>query len=101
MSCNSKIFERRTSLTFARPLGTRTSFQNRSLQDFSERIRLPADNDLELSKRKDYIFHFSESEKTMNPTASSDSVKSENLKEEWKQVMDERFTRLLLRRFLK
>uniref|UniRef100_H3DDR4 Serine/threonine-protein phosphatase with EF-hands n=1 Tax=Tetraodon nigroviridis TaxID=99883 RepID=H3DDR4_TETNG len=47
VSCNSKIFQRRTSLTYARPLGTRTSFQNRSLQDFSDRIRLPAENELE------------------------------------------------------
>lgn len=87
VSSNSKIFERRISLTYARPLGTRTSFQNRSLQDFSDRIRLPAESELELSRRREYMFHFSESEKTMNTTASSDSVKSENLKEEWKQVI--------------
>lgn len=86
VSSNSRIFQRRTSLTYARPLGARTSFQNRSLQDFSDRIRK---NELELSRRKEFIFHFSESEKTINPTASSDSVKSETLKEEWKQVMDE------------
>lgn len=87
--CNSRIFQRRTSLTYARPLGTRTSFQNRSLQDFSDRIRLPAENELELNRRREFIFHFSESEKTINPAASSDSVKSETLKEEWKQVMDD------------
>lgn len=89
ISRNSRIFQRRTSLIFDRPLGTRTSFQNRSLQDFSDRIKLPAENELELSRRREFIFHFSESEKTINPAASSDSVKSENLKEEWKQVMDE------------
>lgn len=89
VSCNSRIFQRRTSLTYARPLGTRTSFQNRSLQDFSDRIRLSAENELELRRRQEFIFHLSESEKTLNPAASSDSVKSETLKDEWKQVIDE------------
>lgn len=95
VSCNSRIFQRRTSLTYARPLGARTSFQNRSLQDFSDRIRMPVENELELSRRREFIFHFSESEKTLNPSASSESVKSENLKEEWKQVTDECFLFLL------
>lgn len=88
-SSNSRIFQRRTSLIYTRPLGTRSSFQNRSLQDFSDRIRFSGESDLELSRRREFIFQFSESAKTLNTAASSESVQSENLKEEWKQVSDE------------
>ncbi|XP_056889538.1 serine/threonine-protein phosphatase with EF-hands 2 isoform X2 [Takifugu flavidus] len=88
VSSNSRIFQRRTSLLYTRPLGTRSSFQNRSLQDFSDRIRFSGESDLELSRRREFIFQCSESAKTLNTAASSDSVQSENLKEEWKQILD-------------
>lgn len=101
VSSNSRIFQRRTSLIHTKPIGTRSSFQNRSLQDFSDRIRFSGESDLELKRRREFIFQFSESAKTLNIAASSDSVQSENLKEEWKQVIDECFICLLLCSLLK
>ncbi|XP_040010740.1 serine/threonine-protein phosphatase with EF-hands 2 isoform X2 [Xiphias gladius] len=77
---------RRASLTYPKPLGTRESFQNRSLQDFSDRIRVNVEDELEIDKRRQPIFN--RSEKETNPSASSDSVSSDNIKEEWKQILD-------------
>lgn len=83
---NNRIFQRRTSLTFPKPLGARDSFQNRSLQDFSDRIRLTVGEELEARRKKQSIFISSRSENEAGPSASSESC-SENSKDEWKQVM--------------
>lgn len=83
---NNRIFQRRTSLTFPKPLGTRDSFQNRSLQDFSDRIRLTAGEELETRRKKQSIFISSRSENEAGPSAS-ESFNSDSSKDEWKQVM--------------
>lgn len=82
---NNRIFQRRTSLTFPKSLGTRDSFQNRSLQDFSDRIRLTVGEELE--RKKQSIFISSRSENEAGPSATSESFSSDSLKDEWKQVM--------------
>nr|XP_046241369.1 serine/threonine-protein phosphatase with EF-hands 2 [Scatophagus argus] len=85
---NSKIFQRRTSLTYPKPLGTRDSFQNRSLQDFSDRIRVNVGEDLEIHRRKQSIFNLNRSEKDTTPSTSSESLNSDSVKDEWKQILD-------------
>lgn len=89
----NRIFQRRASLTYPKPLGERTSFHNRSLQDFSERLRPNAlDAEQEASKRTQPVFNSStagRSEKDITLSVSSDSVNSENAKDEWKQVRNE------------
>lgn len=101
---NNRFSQRRTSLTFPKPLGARDSFQNRSLQDFSVRIKLTVGEELELQRRKQSILKFSRSEEDMTPTASSESFSSDNSKEEWKQVMNKfwavMFAQILWNRFL-
>lgn len=83
-----RLFQRRSSLTFPKPLGTRDSFQNRSLQDFFDRIKLNAGDELESRRRRQSIFCLAGSEKGMSPPQSSDSLNSDTLKDEWKQVTD-------------
>ncbi|XP_068167917.1 serine/threonine-protein phosphatase with EF-hands 2 [Antennarius striatus] len=82
---NNKIFQRRASLTFPKAFGTRDSFQNRSLQDFSERIKTNVGEEI---KRKQSIFIFDTAEKDTCPSASCESVNSDNSKDEWKQILD-------------
>lgn len=82
----NRLFQRRTSLTFPKPLGTRDSFQNRSLQDFSDRIKLTTGDELERRRRRQSIFCLGVSEKGLSPPQSSDSLNSDTLKDEWKQV---------------
>ncbi|XP_070760463.1 serine/threonine-protein phosphatase with EF-hands 2 [Enoplosus armatus] len=85
---SNRLFQRRTSLTFPKPLGTRNSFQNRSLQDFSDRIK--AVDELEIYRRKQSVFSIgtSTSEKDTTLPASSDSINSDNANDEWKQILD-------------
>uniref|UniRef100_A0A673CCX8 Serine/threonine-protein phosphatase with EF-hands n=1 Tax=Sphaeramia orbicularis TaxID=375764 RepID=A0A673CCX8_9TELE len=87
---NHKVFQRRASFTFPKPLGTRSSFQNRSLQDFSDRIKVNVEEELETCRRRSYTFNagINRVEKEMAPCPSTDSVNSDNAKEEWKQVLD-------------
>ncbi|KAG7221298.1 hypothetical protein INR49_017365 [Caranx melampygus] len=83
--------QRRASLTYPKPLGERNSFHNRSLQDFSDRLKPNAvDNVLEVCKKKQSVFNptAGRSEKEITLSVSSDSVNSENAKEEWKQILD-------------
>ncbi|XP_028270396.1 serine/threonine-protein phosphatase with EF-hands 2 [Parambassis ranga] len=84
----SRILERRASLTYPKPLGARNHFHNRSLQDFSDRLKAKGVVDLEI-KRKHSIFNT----QTSNPEkealgTSIESVNSDNNKEEWKQILD-------------
>uniref|UniRef100_A0AAQ6IF96 Serine/threonine-protein phosphatase with EF-hands n=2 Tax=Anabas testudineus TaxID=64144 RepID=A0AAQ6IF96_ANATE len=87
----NRFIQRRASLTYAKPMGTRNSFQNRSLQDFSDRIKMNMEDELESCKRRQSVFNspIDKSEKEMTPTVSSDSVVSnDNPKDEWKQILD-------------
>lgn len=88
----NKFLCRRASLTYTKPLGSRNSFHNRSLQDFSDRIKFNTDDELELQKQKLSILNpVLQTDPT--PSASSDSplddIDTDNSIQEWKQVMDE------------
>ncbi|KAK7934348.1 hypothetical protein WMY93_005244 [Mugilogobius chulae] len=85
---NSKFLQRRASMTYPKPLGTRTSFQNRSLQDFSDRIRV--EDELELCRKRASIFQpdNQNQENEVLESVSIESVNSDNAKEEWKQILD-------------
>uniref|UniRef100_A0A4W6ED71 Serine/threonine-protein phosphatase n=1 Tax=Lates calcarifer TaxID=8187 RepID=A0A4W6ED71_LATCA len=84
------LFQRRASLTYPKPLGTRDSFQNRSLQDFSDRLKANTEDELEIRRRRQSIFNsgINRLENNMSPSVSSDSVNSDNAKEEWRQILD-------------
>ncbi|XP_042277744.1 serine/threonine-protein phosphatase with EF-hands 2 isoform X1 [Thunnus maccoyii] len=79
----SKLCQRRASLTCPKPLGTRSSFQNRSLQDFSDRIKGSVDDE-EIRQRRASIFIENNETQSM-PT---ESVNSDNAEEEWRQILD-------------
>ncbi|XP_056143344.1 serine/threonine-protein phosphatase with EF-hands 2 [Lampris incognitus] len=91
----NKMNLRRVSLTFPKPLGTRDSFQNRSLQDFSNRVKLTLEEEQVVRRRQKNLLNsgFSQSQKQFNPSVSSDSSQdstdtTDNTKEEWKQILD-------------
>ncbi|XP_075881902.1 serine/threonine-protein phosphatase with EF-hands 2 isoform X2 [Nelusetta ayraudi] len=87
----NKLFQRRTSLTFPKPIGTRDSFHNRSLQDFSNRIKLSVEDELDSQRRKQSIYNWSGTEKEVqarSPPQSSDSLNNDTLNDEWKQILD-------------
>lgn len=87
-SCRHKSFLRQNSLAFLKPIN-RESFQNRSLQDFSDRLKVSAVEEVEISGRRRSIL-----DKDINPpenertaAASSESLNSLTVVDEWKQVM--------------
>ncbi|XP_051279045.1 serine/threonine-protein phosphatase with EF-hands 2 isoform X2 [Dicentrarchus labrax] len=85
----NKLLQRRISLTYPKPLGTRESFQNRSLQDFSNRIKGKAVDEIEIHKRKLAILNMgTNSSEGMTQSVSSESINSDNAKDEWKQILD-------------
>ncbi|TKS78434.1 Serine/threonine-protein phosphatase with EF-hands 2 [Collichthys lucidus] len=86
----NKLSQRRISLAYPKPFGERASFQNRSLQDFSDRIKGNAVDELESRMRKQSIYNSGivSSEKNITASASSDSINSDNSNDEWKQVLD-------------
>ncbi|XP_047197039.1 serine/threonine-protein phosphatase with EF-hands 2 isoform X2 [Hippoglossus stenolepis] len=83
-----KSFQRRASLIYPKPLGTRDSFHSRSLQDFSDRIKGNSEDDLEVRRRRQSVFINRSTEKETTLTVSTESVSSDNAKEEWKQILD-------------
>ncbi|KAL7390814.1 hypothetical protein ABVT39_000007 [Epinephelus coioides] len=87
---NHRIFQRRTSLMFPKPLGTRDSFQNRSLQDFSDRIKVNTVDEVEINKRRQSIFNaaINKPENELSSSLSNESINSDHSKDEWKQILD-------------
>ncbi|KAK5611103.1 hypothetical protein CRENBAI_022014 [Crenichthys baileyi] len=85
----SKIYQRRASLTYPKPIGPRECFHNRSLQDFSTRIKANMENELENCKRREVIVA-AELDRSQQDilSVSTDSVNSDNAKEEWRQILD-------------
>ncbi|XP_029294933.1 serine/threonine-protein phosphatase with EF-hands 2 isoform X2 [Cottoperca gobio] len=83
---HNKVFQRRTSLTFPKVL-SRDCFQNRSLRDFSDRIKVNTVDNVELCQRRQSILnpviHGPE-----NEAAQSASCESINSEDEWKQILD-------------
>ncbi|XP_014850787.1 PREDICTED: serine/threonine-protein phosphatase with EF-hands 2-like [Poecilia mexicana] len=85
----SKIYQRRASLTYPKPLGPRECFHNRSLQDFSTRIKANMENELENSKRREVILAAALNRSQQDIlSVSTDSVSSDNAKDEWRQILD-------------
>lgn len=85
-----KLTQRRTSLTYPKPLA-RDIFQNRSLQDFSGLIKGNMVDDVEIHRKRPSISiqGIIKPENETTQAASSESVNSENVNDEWKQVMNE------------
>lgn len=85
-----KFLQRRASMTYPKPLGTRDNFQNRSLQDFSDRIRERVEEELEMCRKRAFTLSAdSQSQEDDSLTSISiESVNSDNAKEEWKQILD-------------
>lgn len=66
-----KNSQRRASLTYPKALGSKDCFHNRSLQDFSNRVKVDVESELEDCRQK---------------SCSSESVSSDTSKCEWRQV---------------
>ncbi|XP_053727021.1 serine/threonine-protein phosphatase with EF-hands 2 isoform X2 [Synchiropus splendidus] len=86
---NHKIFQRRASLAFPRTIGARDSFMNRSLQDFSDRIKTNMDDELQICRQAYPLFTGTVNPQVEEdvPSTSSDSINSD-ADEEWKQILD-------------
>uniref|UniRef100_A0A3B3ZUM3 Serine/threonine-protein phosphatase with EF-hands n=1 Tax=Periophthalmus magnuspinnatus TaxID=409849 RepID=A0A3B3ZUM3_9GOBI len=85
---NSKFLQRRASMTYPKPFGTRSNFQNRSLQDFSDRIREKVEDEVELCRRRTLHLEEQNQNDENEQCVSIQSVNSDNAKEEWKQILD-------------
>uniref|UniRef100_UPI0037E77599 serine/threonine-protein phosphatase with EF-hands 2 n=1 Tax=Semicossyphus pulcher TaxID=241346 RepID=UPI0037E77599 len=87
---SNRLIQRRVSLTYQKPLGARDSFHNRSLQDFSDRIKVSVVDELEICRRKHALFSpgMNRKEKESTPSGSSDSINSDTTKDEWRQILD-------------
>ncbi|XP_054466840.1 serine/threonine-protein phosphatase with EF-hands 2, partial [Anoplopoma fimbria] len=85
----NKAFQRRNSLTFLKPIN-RDSFQNRSLQDFSARLKVNTVDEVEVSKRRRSILNPATGrlENETTSSGSPNSVNSLTVIDEWKQILD-------------
>ncbi|XP_061585569.1 serine/threonine-protein phosphatase with EF-hands 2 [Cololabis saira] len=79
----NKFCQRRASLTFPKVLGSKDCFHNRSLQDFSGRVKVDAE-DGPKKAASDVGVNKSDKENS----GSSESVGSNNPNEEWRQILD-------------
>ena len=82
-----KFLQRRASMTYPKPFGTRDNFQNRSLQDFSDRIRERVEEELEMCRKRSFTLDPKSQEDNSLTSISIESVNSDNAKDEWKQVI--------------
>ncbi|XP_057688464.1 serine/threonine-protein phosphatase with EF-hands 2 isoform X2 [Corythoichthys intestinalis] len=85
---NHRLFQRRASLTCPKPLGSRDSFLNRSLQDFSDRVKVNVEDDLKRCQQRAALVRLGSLNAEKGAQESFDSVASDNAKEEWKQILD-------------
>ncbi|KAK9522254.1 hypothetical protein VZT92_018731 [Zoarces viviparus] len=83
----NKVFQRQKSLTSLKAIN-RDSFMNRSLQDFSDRLKVDEVDELEISRRRQSIFNPAISRLENETASSSESVNSLTVIEEWKQILD-------------
>ncbi|XP_057206409.1 serine/threonine-protein phosphatase with EF-hands 2 [Triplophysa rosa] len=86
---------RRGSLMFPKPLGSRDSFQRRSLQNFSSTITRTVEEELEIRRRQSEfsLSSFSRSHQILNLSLSSESEPDSSEftntnNDEWKQILD-------------
>ncbi|XP_047448380.1 serine/threonine-protein phosphatase with EF-hands 2 isoform X2 [Mugil cephalus] len=86
---SNKIGQRRASLVYPKPLGTRDCFHNRSLQDLTDRIKANTEDELEIRRKKQSLLNSAVSKPEKDSmSVSSESLNSDNTKEEWKQILD-------------
>nr|XP_057927692.1 serine/threonine-protein phosphatase with EF-hands 2 isoform X1 [Doryrhamphus excisus] len=83
-----KLSQRRASLTCPKPLGRRDSFLNRSLQDFSDRLKTNVEDELKLCQQRATIFTMGINPVEKGEDAPLDLAVGDNAKEEWKQILD-------------
>ncbi|XP_068422496.1 serine/threonine-protein phosphatase with EF-hands 2 [Clinocottus analis] len=85
----NKMFLRRKSLTFLKTV-PRDSFQNRSLRDFSDRIKENTAEEAERRRRKQSIYSLATGtlENEAASSVSTDSMNSQSGIDEWKQILD-------------
>ncbi|KAM8885392.1 serine/threonine-protein phosphatase with EF-hands 2 [Spinachia spinachia] len=86
-SCRHRSFLRQNSLAFLKPIN-RDSFQNRSLQDFSDRLRGSAAEEVSARRRSILETDVNPLENQGAAAASSDSINSLTVVDEWKQILD-------------
>ncbi|XP_037536168.1 serine/threonine-protein phosphatase with EF-hands 2 [Nematolebias whitei] len=84
----SRVYQRRASLSYPKPLGARDCFQNRSLQDFSGRIKVKMEDKLDSNKRRDSLLQTAVNRTEKDSSTSTDSISSDNAKEEWRLILD-------------
>ncbi|XP_034548521.1 serine/threonine-protein phosphatase with EF-hands 2 [Notolabrus celidotus] len=86
----NRVIQRRCSLTYPKAFGDRDNFHNRSLQDFSDRIKLGPMGELETGRKKKTPLSpgVNRPEKEATPSGSTDSVNSDSVKDEWRQILD-------------
>ncbi|XP_076007240.1 serine/threonine-protein phosphatase with EF-hands 2 [Genypterus blacodes] len=86
----NKFLSRRASLTYPKALGPRDSFHNRSLQDFSEHIKI--NDELEPQKQTLASLLNPALQEDMTTDTSLDTpedlIDNDNVIEEWKQILD-------------
>ncbi|XP_024909174.1 serine/threonine-protein phosphatase with EF-hands 2 [Cynoglossus semilaevis] len=83
---SSKFLHRRASLRYSNnTLGSRNSFHNRSLQDFSSRTNVNVKDQLEFPRKRQSAFIAVFKEETPPPVST---VNSDTVHEEWKQILD-------------
>ncbi|MFT7796926.1 serine/threonine-protein phosphatase with EF-hands 2-like [Arapaima gigas] len=81
-------FQRRPSLTYVKPLGSRNEFQRRSLQDFSRHIIRPIEDKLE-DQRQQAEFSLPSQNCLQCPSMDSVPFQPGDVNhEEWKQIVD-------------
>uniref|UniRef100_A0A3Q2NV35 Serine/threonine-protein phosphatase with EF-hands n=1 Tax=Fundulus heteroclitus TaxID=8078 RepID=A0A3Q2NV35_FUNHE len=85
----AKANRHNASFTYPEPLGPRDCFHNRSLQDFSTRIKANMENELDSSKKKENILAAALNRSQHEILSkSTDSVSSDTTKDEWRQILD-------------
>nr|XP_055056755.1 serine/threonine-protein phosphatase with EF-hands 2 [Misgurnus anguillicaudatus] len=84
---------RRGSMTFPKPFGSRDCFQRRSLQNFSAAIVRTVEEELEVRRRQASLSSFSKSHNLLASALSSESEPessefTDTNIDEWKQILD-------------
>ncbi|XP_037114251.1 serine/threonine-protein phosphatase with EF-hands 2 isoform X2 [Syngnathus acus] len=85
---NHRLFQRRASFTCPKPMVSRDGFLNRSLQDFSDRIKVNVEGELKHGQQRAPLVRLGSFGAEKQADASFDSVTSDTAKEEWKQILD-------------
>ncbi|XP_074526858.1 serine/threonine-protein phosphatase with EF-hands 2 [Halichoeres trimaculatus] len=88
---SNRLLQRRCSLTYPKVLGERDNFHNRSLQDFSDRLKVEGVvGELGICQRRPAPSSpgMNRADKDMSPSVSTDSINSDTVNDEWRQILD-------------